>query len=257
MPARACVQCLFLVVTFAGAVAGQDSSTTVAVVTAEGERVAGRLEALAGGKVQVSGAAELKLADVFRVEWPRQPARLDPESAVLLLANGDRLLVKPTALTGESLTGAWTWFDAWPEVQVPLETVRASVFHPPAAVVERTRLLDRLKRPTQKSDVILLKNGDVLAGEFQSGDATGLVLKTAAGMSTVGIESVVALAFNPELTLVRSFKGEGARVSLVDGSRFRRGPDVRDELRGGAHDAPVGRVVPRSPGRPFGRALGD
>jgi hypothetical protein len=220
MPVRARVPCLFLVVAFAGAVAAQDSSLSVDVVTAEGRRVAGRLEALADGKVRVSGAAEFKLSDVFRLEWPQQPARLDAESAVLLLANGDRLLVKPAAFTGEALTGTWTWFDAWPEVRVPLEVVRASVFALPSAVAERNRLLDRLTRPTHKADVVLLTNGDVLSGEFQSGDGSNLVLKTAAGASTIARENVVALAMNPELTLVRPLQGEAARVWLVDGSRF-------------------------------------
>ena len=61
----------------------------------------------------------------------------------------------------------------------------------------------------------------MLTGEFSGLDEKKLLLETPLGKSAIERAGIRAMIFNPTLTSNEPWPGEGALVSLVDGSRFR------------------------------------
>jgi len=201
-------------------VSGQPSSRNVTVATLDGRRLQGRLESLSNGRLKLAGSEPVPVADLLIVMWPGQPVEKFPRDARVLFANGDIVLATPTALDGESLTAHWTQFNAWPEVHIPLETLRGSLLVPPDQADARLKLFTRISLPADKSDLVYLKNGDSLAGELTSLADGKLSIKGGTNTTVLPFSALLAFSFNPELTSIRKFSGAGVIVFLTDGSRL-------------------------------------
>ncbi len=99
--------------------------------------------------------------------------------------------------------------------------MRGVIVEPPTGAAARARLLDQMLDNGEPHDLVILKNGDLLIGEFSGLDEKNLLLETPLGKSAIERKGILAMIFNPSLSSNEPLAGEGALVSLVDGSRFR------------------------------------
>ncbi|CAN5131126.1 hypothetical protein BH11PLA2_BH11PLA2_24760 [soil metagenome] len=144
-----------------------------------------------------------------RPAWPDKPQ--------LIFANGDR--IAGTLLRGDDRT--ITLKTAWGELAVPMSVADILwVKEPPA---ESTPFPDRyswLKLPRTK-DVVLLANGDTLSGDLETFSDIGNLKIAVDGTSrTLPKDRIVAIAFNPALTVKKKLKDVWYEVVTRDGSRI-------------------------------------
>lgn len=195
----------------------------VQVTDAAGNVRNGSLTELAGGLVTLSAPEQIRLKarDLVLLKVKDRTSRLAPEDSLVMLAGGDVLAMHPEIIDEESLIGRWVRFPESPTCKIPLETVRGIVFDPPTGPAARARLVDQMLDYRDAHDSVILRNGDLLAGEFSGLDDKHLHLETPLGKSAIERGGIRAMVFNPALSSNDSLSGEGALVSLVDGSRFR------------------------------------
>lgn len=195
----------------------------VTVVEADGaSRQRVMLGAWTNERLTVEGdpRGELPLDAVASLHFDRQPVAFLGGESLVLLANGDRLVARPTAVSDDVLTALWKRGATQGDVKLPLETVAAVVFDLPAAKVDRQRLFADLRTLPPGDDIVLLANGDRTQGEFEKLDGAFVELKGTTGPLKLDRSRVRAIRFNPELTSVPKFEGRRLVVSLIDGSRF-------------------------------------
>jgi len=204
----------------------------VTVVEAEGgagQRV--MLGAWTSERLTIEGDArrELPLDEVVSLQFDRKPVVFPGGESLVLLANGDRLVARPTAISDDVLTATWKRGASQSDLKLPLETVAALVFDLPAAKTDRQRLLADLQTLPPGGDIVLLVNGDRTQGEFEKLDGAFVELKGTAGPLKLDRSRVRAIRFNPELTSALKVEGRRLAISLVDGSRLTA---TSAELRG-------------------------
>jgi hypothetical protein len=171
-----------------------------------------------------------------------------PRTAGAILANGDRVPGEllggdDAAVTLKSALGA-------KGLRLPLPSVRVLWLTPPPE--EASEFPDRYDwlDANRKSDVILLRNGDTVAGDIERFlDGGSLRVRRTPDGTAVTLEptAVAAVAFNPSLTAVRKVKGPFARAVLADGTRISLTNVTADAttLRGTAASGPAVEVPVR------------
>ncbi len=197
-----------------------DPAVTVRVQNLSGQTKAGKLIEISGSKIRITAesATDWNRAEVLRIDWVPQPDALLDDAPQLLLANGDRLGLRPQSIDAESLVGQWVRFPAWPEVAVPLETVRGALLIPPRNPLERSQMIVRLRDQRETQDIFFLSNGDRLPGQLESFGKNAFELTVATGKINVPVATVRGFGMNPELTSFPPAKGSQALLSLSDGS---------------------------------------
>jgi len=226
--------------------AGQESPTRNVIVTDSNGKVrSGTLTDLASGQLTLGVFDQIRLQtkNLVSLKIKDRTCSIAPSDPLAILAGGDVFVLRPESIDDESLTGQWVRFPAWPPVKLPLESVRAALIHRPAGRSADAQLLNQALEYTEPQDAIVLTNGDTLAGELAGLSGQRMELAAPSGKSAVDLAAVRAVIFNPSLTNSEPWKGEGALICLVDGSRFR----VRD-LKFGALDRLTMRTA-------FGREL--
>jgi hypothetical protein len=195
----------------------------VQVVDSAGSVRNGFLKELGASLVTLTSSEQfrLKTRDLVLMKFKDRTSSLAPDAPLVTLSAGDVLAVRPESIDDESLIGRWARFPEWPLCKVPLETVRGAILEPPSGAAARARLLDRVFDFQEPRDSIILRNGDLLAGEFLSLDEKAVQFETSLGKSAVERTGILAMIFNPALASREPVPGEMALVSLVDGSRFR------------------------------------
>jgi hypothetical protein len=205
-----------------------DPAATVHVQDLSGQTRAGKLVEISDSKIRIAGetALDWNRAEVLRIDWGPQPEALLDDAPQLLLVNGDRLGLQPTSIDAESLVGQWVRFPAWPEVAVPLETVRGALLLPPRNPLERCQMIVRLRDQRETQDIFYLSNGDRLPGQLERFGKNTFEVTVAAGKINVPAASVRGFGMNPELISFPAAKGSQALLSLSDGSQLTVG-DVK------------------------------
>ena len=163
---------------------------------------------------------ELPLDEVVSLQFDRKAALFSGGESLVLMANGDRLVARPTVISDDVLTAAWKRGASQTDLKLPLETVAAVVFDLPAAKTDRQRLFADLQTLPPGDDIVLLVNGDRTQGEFEKLDGAFVELKGTTGPLKLDRSRVRAIRFNPELTSTPKSDGRRLVISLVDGSRF-------------------------------------
>jgi NPCBM/NEW2 domain len=215
---------LLLVATAMGIAAAQESPTRhVVVTTCDRTTITGNLLTLASGRLAIDAPSAARLTTKSLILMTFKDRRLAENSSApqLLLADGDFLSVNAIESDDDSLTVRWSKFSNWPQMRVPLDAVRGLVFDRPGDRHADARLVNLLSAHRDRHDLVLLRNGDTLTGRFDGLDDKNLSIESKSGVLKLERSSVRGLALNPELTFAEPLSGEGALVSLTDGSRFR------------------------------------
>ena len=175
------------------------------------------------------GARSMPAADLVR--WGTLPeVRRGP---IVVLGNGGVLVVEGFQADKEAVTAESLLFG---RVRIPLERVAGVAFQVPADHEGCDELLDLLLTSQEKSDQVILANGDRIAGRYQSYRDATVHLESDAGPIDIERHRVRAILFNPTLVHRGSTTGLHALLGFSDGSRL----DVRTlELSG-----PVLQVTP-------------
>lgn len=136
----------------------------------------------------------------------------------VFLATGDRLCIEPSAINDTELTAHWSRFEALPPIRIPLEACCGIAFTFPADPVRQGLLVSSVTGRTEKSDLIVLRNGDRLQGEL-FGLAEGVSeIETSLGSVKPKARLIERLVFNPELVFAEKPDGPIMTVLLSDGS---------------------------------------
>ena len=157
---------------------------------------------------------------MISLHFDRKVAAFAGGESLVLLANGDRLVARPTSVSDDVLTVAWKRGASLSDLKLPLETVAALVFDLPATKADRQRLFADLQTLPPGDDIVLLVNGDRTQGEFEKLDGAFVELKGTTGPLKLDRSRVRAIRFNPELTNAPKVEGRRLVISVVDGSRL-------------------------------------
>ncbi|QEL17349.1 NPCBM/NEW2 domain-containing protein [Limnoglobus roseus] len=191
----------------------------------------------------VANLVSLRRADTPLPAWPR--------TAGVLLTNGDRIAGELSGGDDTSITLKTTWNGKG--LRIPLPAVQVLWLTPIPA--EASDFPDRYLwlEAGRKSDVVLLRNGDAVAGDiekFLAGGSLQIRRKTDGLSAVLEANAVAAVALNPGLGAIRKVKGPFGRVVLTDGSRISFATATADAttLRGStffgtAVELPVDRIV--------------
>lgn len=214
----------FLIVIFlAPPLLAQDAAEEAAtVLDVSGRRHTGSLRELAGSTL-VIGRNEPKrfdAADLLSVRFNGRAAKTTRQGSVVVLANGDRLFVRPQSMDEAYMAAAWQRFPAWPDVKMRLERIRAVAFNLPEDDAARHRLTTTLLDYREKSDAVILKNGDRLQGELATLSRDSLSFQGPVGRLTVALADVRAVTFNSELVSFPDETGLRVLLELTDGTRL-------------------------------------
>ncbi|QDU45275.1 NPCBM/NEW2 domain protein [Symmachiella dynata] len=194
----------------------------VSIESVNGTTYTGSLSEVTAEHVIVAGKSTetIPIADVIRIDWPeRRVASLSGQDLVLL-ANGDRLVMDPVQTDNEILRAKWREFPGLPLSSIPLEMVQGIAWKLPQDRVSRSGVITRLLNYSAKTDLLTLRNGNSVAGEFLGFNVDTLKLETAAGPLDIDLKSLNSLSFNPELIAFPKSQGVRLIVTLIDGSRF-------------------------------------
>ena len=194
------------------AAASARSSEKVAVVEVSGRSTADAvLRTWSADRIAVaqsdSSVREVPLGELLAVTFGRKSAPLAAGDPLVIMANGDRLVVRPVGVFEDLLTATWHKIPSRAALKLPLETVAAIVFDLPAAADDRQRMYADLQTLPAGEDVVLLANGDRVQGEFERLDGAFLHLKTASGLLKLDRTRVHAIRMNPELTAAPRMEG--------------------------------------------------
>jgi hypothetical protein len=220
----ACLLPMFIASTGSGPLAADNAPTRHVIVTdSEGKSRSGLLTELGAGQVGLGHIENVRLTakNLVIMKVKDRSASIAPTDPLVVLAEGDILVLRPEAIDDESLTARWVHFPTLPPVKLPLESVRGLVLNRPAIAAVGTRLLNRVSEFRETQDAVIMANGDTLTGEFTGLDEKLLSLQTPLGTSSIDRGGIRAMVFNPALSNHETLKGEGVFISLVDGSRFR------------------------------------
>lgn len=182
-----------------------DDAARVSAVRLDGSRVIGSLQSFGSGKVRIGSAdgrarpVDLKTDDVLSFELAERKSA-DVPATVLEFANGDRIAVEVGVVEGDVLAAT---FGDMP-LDVPLEALRGIRF---ASSDAEDGSSAWLLREEGADDLVLLTNGDRLAGEFVGLSGTELRLDSGGREVRVPRDRIVVLSLSPELTVPATIDG--------------------------------------------------
>ena len=202
---------------------GQEPETlrgNLTVRDADGREWTGVLRSLMPERLVAADEStrEPPLAQLQSAEFAGRQALPFERGSAVLLANGDRLVAEPLVMDDVHLTIHWRDLPGEPPVKVPLETIRAVIFDVPQTSAPRTRLLRMLEERSERSDLLVLGNGDRVAGELTGIGAESVTLKGPVGETKLDRGGMRAIGFNPELISFPKQHGPRVLVTLVNGS---------------------------------------
>ncbi len=195
----------------------------VTVINVQGQSHAGTLSGLTAGEIALSidnEARTFPARDILELRFDHKRTKPHLASAVIFLANGDRLAAHPESIDDAKAMARWQEFPGWPSVEVPLETISGFILDMPEIAALRSEALRTVLDRRQKSDLADLKNGDQAGGEFLGLTETVLRFDSPVGQTSIERESIRLVTMNRELISFPERKGPAMLLSLTDGSRI-------------------------------------
>jgi hypothetical protein len=187
------------------------------VLPVEGRPFSGTIISIdAKGTAVFQTAAEkrqLPLADL--VAWGACP---DPKRApILVLADGGLLAADFLASDNNAVSAESEIFG---RLKIPWDALAGAVFRLPPDLKQRDALLDRVVRTQERSDRLMLDNGDQPAGLIEKINEDSVRLKTNLGVVNIELGRVTAIVFNPALRRITPDNAARTWLGLSDGSRL-------------------------------------
>jgi sRNA-binding regulator protein Hfq len=216
---RACPTLMMLAV--AGVARAQGDTDAATIYLADGTRRAAVVRSLSASEVVLGREPAERLAtdDVVRLQFPNRSAS-SPRASLIQLANGDRIVVGLSTMSDESLVALWKSYPDLSPVQIPAAAIAGILVSVPDGAAERTRAFRQVFGRREKSDTVLLVNGDRLAGELTSFDQAALKLSQAGKILQIELPRVRGIAFSSDLTSLPSSHKPRVQVTLSDGSQL-------------------------------------
>ena len=168
----------------------------------------------------VVGEQATSLDNLLTLSFDRPSVPLASGDSLVILANGDRLVVRPVGVFDDELTATWQRITSRVALKLPLEIVASIIFELPTAADDRRRLFADLQTLPSGNDIALLANGDRVQGEFERLDGAFVQMKSPTGLLKLDRARVQAIRLNPELTSAPRIEGRRLSLSLRDGSRL-------------------------------------
>jgi hypothetical protein len=207
-----------------GAAFADSDPETFVVHTANGVDFSGTVTKLAVDGSVTLGSRVISAADIVTIR--RSPLRLPdyPDRAVVVLTGGNRVPVDPEKPL--KLEDGRLYFHVRPNMQVePLRIPRAFVallwLAPPEGIRDPELLTNQLLNAKRLRDVLLLRNGDQLAGTVTSIDRVkGVRMDTNGRAVTIALAQVSGIAFDTELQARSRRPKTYTHVVLANGGRL-------------------------------------
>ncbi len=174
------------------------------------------MSASANGTLEFRGqglSKKLSLRDLVTWGAPAD-ARQGPQ---ILLADGGLLVADLIGADEERLTVDSLLLG---KLALPLEQIAGIVFLPPLDAVLRDELIGHVRASGAKRDMLILENGDQVAGTILNLTVKQIELEAAVGQVKLETDRLVAIVFDPSLVEPAAGKGFRTIVGLVDGSRL-------------------------------------
>lgn len=204
---------------FSLAFAAAESGGPRVVLRGLDETRSGELLEIAADVIRIDSEGERRefaAQDSLSLEFENRPGREPRGAALVLLANGDRLFLRVESIDETHLAGRWAHGGG--AVRVPLEAIRVVLLDPPRSAALRRALVARFEQRDEAGDLLILANGDRVAGEFQEFDGDSIEIETGGNPLRVPRAAVRGLGFDPELVSLPAGTGRRAIVALTDGS---------------------------------------
>jgi hypothetical protein len=185
--------------------AAEPPAIRVTAVRLDGQILAGSVATVSADMVRFAsvegraGSLDVPTSELLSLEFPGAKAT-PPAAAVLDFANGDRLVAEVGVAEQDALAVRF----GGAAMRVPLETLRGIAFRQLDPDDGSTALI---WRDRGEDDLVLLTNGDRLAGEFLGLTESDLTLDTAGRESRVPRDRVAAVAFSPDLVSPATIEG--------------------------------------------------
>ena len=180
---------------------GEGDAGKATIYLAEGTRQVGVVRSLSPTELVIGpdSATRLATADVVRLEFANRAAP-PSRTSLIQLANGDRIVAGLSSMSDESVVALWKSYPDLPPVQIPAAAIAGILVSVPDAAAEKTRAFCQVFGRREKSDTVLLVNGDRLAGDLASFDQTALKLSQAGKVLQIELPRVRGIAFSSDLT---------------------------------------------------------
>lgn len=191
-----------------------------------GRSVSGEFVSLDAKRLTIKGktAGAVPVADVLRIDFKTPSAELRLADAFVYLANGDRLAASATGMDGEHLHVRFDRLPGRPAANIPLLTVRGVVLKRPDRQADWSPLESLLLTFDGKNDLVVLRNGDRVAGRIAELNETHVTLAGETGK--ISRDGVRAFAFDPRFLERPEALGPRMLLQLADGSRITAGKAV-------------------------------
>jgi len=212
---------LLLTLAVASIARADGEAGTSTIFLADGTRQVGVVRSISATELVIGrdSAARFAVGDVVRVEFANRGAP-PPRASLIQLANGDRIVAGLSSMSDEALVALWKSYPDLPPVQIPAAAIAGILVNVPDSAVERTRAFRQVFGRREKSDTVLLVNGDRLAGDLTSFDQAALKLSQAGKILQIEMPRVRGIAFSSDLTSLPAPHHPRVAVTLGDGSQL-------------------------------------
>jgi hypothetical protein len=186
----------------------------------DGESVSGRLVSLTKAWRLVLQAVDRTTLDgqsLIALRRSDSPAPAPAAGGYVLLANGNRIRATAHLATQEALR---VHSELLGRLELPLERIQAVTLGSMSDSASRERLEKKLLAKDRKQDVVVLTNGDEVAGTFMGLDEDLIRMDRPTGATTIPRASVRAIAFSSDLISFPKAKEFHAEMILADGSEL-------------------------------------
>jgi len=215
----ACLMVLFILVS---PLFGFDDGPEMTLTDATGHRLQGVLTGLSENQIVFKSKKQTtwNLSDLLKIEFQHRKPQAFPKSAVLFLANGDRLGVNLIGMKDDFFEATWDDFSDLPSVSIPLESVHGAILQMPEIPSNRSVQVQRLLARREENDLLILKNKDQVFGEITGINPQKFLIELGTGETGIERTGVTAIVLNSELTVTPELNQPGAMITLTDGSKI-------------------------------------
>jgi len=202
-------------------VAAQENVETPTALLADGSRLVAPLRTISAGEIRLGDRnTPVVAADLVRLDFRGHAYSAPPRASLIQLINGDRVVAGLASMSDEAVLALWKSHSDWPPMRIPSETIAGILMTAPADAMQRSRWFAQVFGRRSKSDIVLLLNGDRVAGDLASFDQANLKLSQGGKPIQIEMVRLRGIAFNSSLSSLPAAKQPRIHVMLTDGSQL-------------------------------------